>query len=88
MARSAINGSIKMFELESVMNWVVKGSLFLIRLYQAWAPDAVRSVCKLQPTCSNYALQAIEQNGFFMGWKLTFKRLWLCEMTARRQWKD
>jgi len=65
------------------MSLATQVSLFFIRQYQAWAPDAVRSVCKLQPTCSNYALHAIEQNGFFTGWRLTFKRLWQCEMTAR-----
>lgn len=65
------------------MNVAVRISLFLIHKYQTWAPNAVRSVCRLQPTCSNYALEAIEQQGFFDGWKSTFKRLWQCEMTAR-----
>lgn len=40
-------------------------AVMLIKLYQRTAPDSIRSKCVCQPTCSNYALMAIEKYGIW-----------------------
>lgn len=53
---------------------------FLIRLirgYQAvsrWTP----SVCRFQPTCSHYAVQAIEKHGPWRGGWMALRRIGRC----------
>lgn len=49
----------------------------LIKLYQL-LPFAMHSYCRLQPTCSNYAIIALEQHGLRKGLILTAKRLGRC----------
>jgi putative membrane protein insertion efficiency factor len=49
----------------------------LIKLYQLlsyWKP----AVCRFQPSCSVYALEAFQVHGLWRGFVLTFKRLALC----------
>ena len=49
----------------------------LINLYQK-IPFNSHYKCKFQPTCSNYAIEAIERYGAFKGVKLTIKRIARC----------
>jgi putative membrane protein insertion efficiency factor len=53
-------------------------ALLLIRFYQQaispWLPPA----CRYYPTCSAYAVEAIERHGFFRGGWLAAKRLLRC----------
>lgn len=45
-------------------------ALALIRWYQRVAPSRLRDACRFQPSCSHYAMQAIEKYGAFRGsWK-------------------
>ncbi|MFD2641871.1 membrane protein insertion efficiency factor YidD [Pseudomonas japonica] len=53
-------------------------SLELIRLYQRVAPLSLRSACRYEPTCSNYALLAIEKHGVLRGWSAALKRICRC----------
>ena len=49
----------------------------MIRLYQrgsAWMPPS----CRYTPSCSNYALQAIERYGLMKGSWLGLKRIFRC----------
>ncbi|HOZ36910.1 MAG TPA: membrane protein insertion efficiency factor YidD [bacterium] len=39
--------------------------------------------CLFRPTCSDYALQALERYGFFMGLFLAFKRVIRCHPWSR-----
>lgn len=52
-------------------------SVWLIKLYQK-IPGSWHGECRFYPTCSNYALESIEKNGFFKGWFLAFKRIFRC----------
>lgn len=54
-----------------------KFSVWLIRLYQN-IPGPWHSGCRYYPTCSNYAIQAINNYGFFKGWILAIKRILKC----------
>ena len=49
----------------------------LIRLYQK-IPGEFHNNCNFTPTCSNYAIEAIERFGSIKGSYLTFKRILRC----------
>ncbi len=49
-----------------------------IRLYQFTFRPLVGSYCRHWPTCSDYALQAIELNGAWRGFWLALSRLVRC----------
>jgi putative membrane protein insertion efficiency factor len=50
----------------------------LIRLYQNTASRILPHACRFQPTCSNYALEAIRKYGFARGGWLATKRIVRC----------
>ena len=53
--------------------------LYLIRFYRKYlSPMKVYTHCIYIPTCSEYALEAIEKYGAARGSWLTFKRLLRC----------
>ena len=51
--------------------------IYLIKLYQQ-IPGNIHSKCKYIPTCSNYALQVINDFGAFKGTILSIKRIIKC----------
>lgn len=56
------------------MTWL---SIKLIKIYQS-IPGSWHSSCRFYPTCSNYAIEALEEYGFLKGWFLTIKRILRC----------
>ena len=50
----------------------------LIRLYQRGISRFLPQVCRFQPTCSSYAIQALETHGFLRGGWLAVKRVCRC----------
>lgn len=57
---------------------LVSASTSLILLYRRVAPAHIRRSCRFQPTCSQYALEAILRFGFARGWGLALERLRRC----------
>lgn len=51
--------------------------IYLIRLYQK-IPGPWHQYCKHLPTCSNYAIGALEEFGFIKGSYLSIKRIIKC----------
>lgn len=51
--------------------------IFFIKLYQS-IPGPWHAKCRFYPTCSNYALEAIEKYGTFKGSFLALKRILKC----------
>ena len=51
---------------------------FMIRLYQVTLSPYLGRSCRFYPTCSNYALEAIELHGVWRGGWLTLRRLGRC----------
>lgn len=49
----------------------------IIKLYQK-IPLKSHSMCKFQPTCSNYAIIAIKEHGCIKGTYLSLKRILRC----------
>ncbi|ALA24725.1 membrane protein insertion efficiency factor YidD [Piscirickettsia salmonis] len=50
----------------------------LIRLYQLIISPLLGPRCRFYPSCSHYAIEAIQTHGFFRGIALTVKRLLRC----------
>ena len=50
----------------------------MIRFYQRQISPAFPRRCRFSPTCSQYALEAIEKYGALKGGFLAFKRLMRC----------
>lgn len=53
-------------------------ALGLIKLYQNTVSKVLPSVCRFQPTCAQYALEAIRKYGFARGSWLAAKRIARC----------
>ena len=52
--------------------------IFLIRLYQKNISPLTVSHCRFSPTCSNYAIEALEKRGLFVGSALAVWRILRC----------
>ncbi|WP_127785014.1 membrane protein insertion efficiency factor YidD [Rhodococcus sp. X156] len=52
--------------------------VFLVRLYQTWVSPLRLPTCRFQPTCSSYAVEALEVHGAFRGTYLSVWRLLKC----------
>lgn len=54
-------------------------AIFIIRLYQRYAPYEVRSTCLFIPNCSEYMVLAIEKYGLIKGIKMGVARFNRCK---------
>lgn len=50
----------------------------LVRFYQLAISPFTPSTCRYSPTCSQYALEALQKHGLFFGSWLAFKRIFSC----------
>lgn len=50
----------------------------LVRMYQKYISPLLGSNCRFTPTCSAYAIQALEKYGAFKGSWLAIKRILRC----------
>jgi len=55
-----------------------KALLFLIRFYQRNISPAFPARCRFRPTCSAYAVEAIQKYGALKGGYLALRRLLRC----------
>ncbi|MGD9873889.1 MAG: membrane protein insertion efficiency factor YidD [Kiritimatiellia bacterium] len=53
-------------------------AIILIRGYQRLISPWLGEHCRFYPTCSSYAVEALEKHGFFAGTWLAFRRLLKC----------
>jgi len=52
--------------------------ILLIRFYQVVISPLTPAACRFEPTCSHYALEAIQKHGIFKGIWLSIKRISKC----------
>ncbi len=52
--------------------------IYAIRMYQKYLSKFSRGSCRYAPTCSQYAIQAIQKHGTFKGAILTIRRILRC----------
>lgn len=53
-------------------------AVFLVKVYRGYISPLKPASCRFTPTCSEYALIALEKHGFKKGLKLTLKRIIKC----------
>lgn len=63
-------------------SWIVKGIIkflcSIIRAYQILISPLHRPCCRFTPTCSSYAMEAIQKYGPIKGVFLSFRRILRC----------
>ena len=52
--------------------------VLLIKGYKHLISPLFPAICRFQPTCSQYALEALKKHGLFKGGLLTIKRISKC----------
>ncbi|MBR6593855.1 MAG: membrane protein insertion efficiency factor YidD [Clostridia bacterium] len=52
--------------------------VYLIKLYQKYISSGTAAHCRFRPTCSQYAIEAINEWGAFRGFFLALYRLLRC----------
>lgn len=52
--------------------------IFMIRLYQKLLSPVLGASCRYTPTCSQYAVEALQKHGIFKGSWLAIKRIVSC----------
>ena len=58
---------------------IKKALIFLIKTYQlTLSPRVSHGACRYYPTCSHYAIEAIEVHGIIKGSLLTIRRILRC----------
>lgn len=57
------------------MKWLI---LLLLRGYKSFISPLLPPACRYEPTCSVYAMQALERHGVVRGGWLGFKRVCRC----------
>ena len=60
-----------------------KALVFPIRLYQIIHPYFFRGSCRFYPTCSQYAIEAIQTHGVLKGFYLAVFRILRCNPFCR-----
>lgn len=53
--------------------------IFLLRIYKQAISPYLPAVCRFEPSCSMYAMDAYQEHGIFRGSLLTLKRLVRCQ---------
>lgn len=64
-----------MMYLFSAICFAKKAAIGTIKLYQHYAPEEIRRRCLFKPTCSEYAILAIQKYGLIVGLIKTYFRL-------------
>ncbi len=72
-----------------MLSRIVSGLLVaVIRLYQVTLRPLLAGQCRFDPTCSAYAIEAVERHGPFRGAWLTLRRLLKCHPFSGRSGYD
>ena len=58
--------------------YAVKFLLFLIKIYKLFLSPLLGNNCRYHPTCSSYAIEALEAHGLIKGLYLAIKRVSKC----------
>jgi putative membrane protein insertion efficiency factor len=61
----------------------MKLALSILRMYQRWISPMFLPACRYQPTCSDYAAEAIARHGVLYGAALAAWRLVRCHPFAK-----
>ena len=59
--------------------------IWIVRFYQAAISPYTPSACRFTPTCSHYALEALQKHGLFSGGFLAIKRIFSCHPWGKKR---
>ena len=62
--------------------------LACIQFYRRRISPLTPPCCRFRPTCSEYALQAVQKYGVLKGGWMAMKRLGRCHPFSKRDWYD
>jgi len=65
------------------VNWIKSGILVALRMYKRIISPLLPAACRFEPTCSEYAADAVELHGVLRGSWLTLRRLARCHPFCR-----
>jgi putative membrane protein insertion efficiency factor len=60
------------------VSWIARGLVMPIRCYQRWISPLKPPTCRFTPTCSAYAVEAIQVHGPWRGLWLGVRRICRC----------
>ena len=63
---------------ESMKKALIFPFLILVKGYQRFISPSFPSTCRFQPTCSHYAIEALETHGLLRGVWMALKRIGRC----------
>ena len=66
---------LRLLELDLADNFAMLTCYMWLGFYQNWLSVLSRSPCRMEPSCSNYAIQAIKEHGAGIGIIMTADRL-------------
>lgn len=64
--------------LQMLLSPIVFALKMLVRFYQIFLSPILPRSCRYTPTCSHYAIQALEKHGLIKGSYLAVKRILSC----------
>jgi uncharacterized protein len=70
--------------MKTSKHWGVRMALFALRVYKAYLSVLFAGSCRFEPSCSQYAYEAIERFGVARGAWLGTKRLLRCQPLSRK----
>ena len=69
------------------MQWSVRVGLVLVRSYQLLLSPFAGGACRFEPSCSTYAMTALETHGLRRGMWLALRRVVRCHPLASPGWE-
>lgn len=57
-------------------------TVFIIKVYQRFAPDSIRLKCRYEPSCSEYMILSIQKYGLIKGLIKGVKRIYRCNING------
>jgi len=63
--------------------WTTRAGILLVRAYQLLLAPFAGGACRFHPTCSEYAIQALEEHGLIRGSWLALRRVARCHPFSR-----
>jgi len=65
------------------VNWPSRIGILVVRLYQLALGPLMGGACRFNPSCSAYAIGALEEHGLLRGTWLALRRVARCHPLAR-----
>ena len=69
---------IKFIKILSLKKILIFPFVLLVRFYQGAISPFTPAVCRFEPTCSHYTVEALQKYGLFKGGWLSIKRIVSC----------